>query len=464
MKQSCISCLAMVALCLAASGGLYAADYAPHDWDGSDLTLQDGDVLWGLHKNIGTLNIPKEAVVGILEYATTVPSSGYLDIQARRIILDGKIDAKGKGYPGGGGGGGGGGAVVARDDYTRGEGGIGGRGKTDPQIGADGGQGDRDQDAPGGNGGLGGQGLGDFGGTGGIGGVGKGDEAGTDGARGNDGGYDIPGINSDKTTDTSTRMGSGGGGGGGGAGGGTREGEWWEWDPVWSGAGGGGGGGASGGTGGGYVRLTVSEILLFRGEIDTSGTLGTNGSNGIAGRVSGNNSYGGDGGDGANVDAEGEGEGGVYGEPAEDARRGGPGGDGGAGSGGGVVLACEDNTGMFLTGTIYATGGGELLTNGGTVKILHPTGEIVNTAEINAGRVFEGSIWPEPTVTPTPTHTPTASPTPSPTPTASPTDTPTPIGTPTPTPLRGDLNRDGQVDFTDLLLFQQDWWKFKEGK
>ncbi|HQL63903.1 MAG TPA: hypothetical protein PLQ35_16625 [bacterium] len=459
MEQRWISFFTIVIFCATVPGFLYASNFAPHDWEGSDLTLQNGDVIWGLHKNVGTLKIPKEAVVGVLEYATTVPGSGYLDIQARAIILDGKIDAKGKGFPGGGGGGGGGGAVVAREDYVRGQGGIGGRGKTDVQIGMDGGQGKHGEDEPGGTGGSGGQGLGNFGGIGGAGGLGKGDKAGGDGAKGNDGGYDSPGANTDTSTDTSIRMGCGGGGGGGGAGGGTEKFDWYDWEtPQWMGAGGGGGGGASGGTGGGYVRLIVSSLLLFRGEIDTSGTLGLTGANGTNGSVSGNNSYGGNGGNGANVGPEGEGKGGTGGESAEDARRGGTGGDSGAGSGGGVVLACDDRTGMILLGTIHATGGGDLLTNGGTVKILYPTGEIVNTAEINAGRVFEGSIWPEPTVTPTPTYTPT------PSPTLSPTDTPTPIGTPTPAPIRADLNRDGRVDFKDLLLFQQDWWRFKEGK
>jgi len=153
MEQPRFFYLVILAFCLTAPGLPYADILAPHDWEGSDLTLQNGDVIWGLHKNVGTLRIPKQAVVGVLQYATTVPGSGYLDIQAREIILDGKIDAKGKGYPGGGGGGGGGGAVVAREDYVRGQGGIGGRGKTDLQIGMDGGQGKHGEDEPGGNGG-----------------------------------------------------------------------------------------------------------------------------------------------------------------------------------------------------------------------------------------------------------------------------------------------------------------------
>ena len=419
----------------------WAEHFAPHDWGGSSLTLNDGDVIWGTHQNLGTLTIPVDAEVRVMPYDGSTLGFGFVKIEAVTVIIDGKISARGAGYPAGAGGGGGGGAVQARQDRTRGEGGGGGRGETPSQDGRDGISGQRGDDEPGGDGGLGGQGVGPFGGAGGTAGKGRSDHSGGEGERGRDGGYNETEGNTDVTTDTSLLMGSGGGGGGGGAGGGTKEGPFY--DPVWYGGGGGGGGGAAGGSGGGYIKLITSDLLILRGEIDTSGTLGENGKPGEAGEVQGDDAFGGDGGDGADVGEPGDGEGGKGGEADEDAKAGGRGGDGGGGAGGGILLACPRENGMFVTGSINASGGGGSLSNGGTVKIMYVGKEPIVDADIRSGRLYEGFLYFEPTPTPTLPATPTPEPTPS------------------PTPLRSDLNRDGVIDFRDLLLFQQDWRKQK---
>ena len=70
-------------------------------------------------------------------------------------------------------------------------------------------------------------------------------------------------------------------------------------------------------------------------------------------------------------------------------------------------------------------------------------------------------IYPDgsPPNTPTPTPTITQTPTPTPTPTATPTPLPTatPTVTPTPCALFGDLDGNGQVDVTDLMLVSSRW-------
>ena len=73
------------------------------------------------------------------------------------------------------------------------------------------------------------------------------------------------------------------------------------------------------------------------------------------------------------------------------------------------------------------------------------------------GDVCEPTPTPTPTFTPTPTDTPTPTPTatftrtPTDTPTSTPTDTATPAATPRP-PCPGDVNHDGKVTASDLLL------------
>ncbi|MCX8037003.1 MAG: hypothetical protein N3D11_08140, partial [Candidatus Sumerlaeia bacterium] len=242
--------LCLLVLVLWIGGAAYTAEYPPADHGGYDFYLAPGDVVWGLHTNIRRFWIPPNTEVTVRGYVqssgqglttpnlqdvpdvgigsndllsqTTDVGSGMLEIHADEILIEGTLNARGKGYWGGAGGGAGGGASVYgfTGSLMPGHGGLGGSGMgmaAGGNNGADG-QGAFANGAAGGDGGSGGSGAGPAGGRAGIPGRGAFSSPGTSGGAGSPGGYFLPGINGDESTDMDVRLGSGGGGGGGGAG------------------------------------------------------------------------------------------------------------------------------------------------------------------------------------------------------------------------------------------------------
>ena len=326
-------------------------------------------------------------------------NGNYLTIHARTILIDGMIDATGRGNSGGEGGNGGG---------TRGTGGAGGK-----WTGTSGEDGLGGEDGRPGN--LGG---GDFGGNwgeGGGGGVrvdgGKGSDhggpssgdpgdPGSPGDPGFNGGYSYLKVNNEENSKTTevVYVGSGGGGGGGGGHGGgggggggldlgTSGGGWG--GPGGPGGVGGNGGGINeigkGGAGGGYIKLYAARTIRINGKIYTRGLAGRTGINGAEGEpgIAGHSS----------IDRPG-GSGGPGGQ-------GGKAGNGGNGAGGGILIKClatkdaGKGTGIFIESSaeVKTWGGSDIQTNaegnGGTVKIFCANGFSPSTDELN--RIFAGN-------------------------------------------------------------------------
>ncbi len=359
------------------------------DHSGADWTPADSEVISGFHYNIGTFHIPPDRVCFVLSWqGAGADTSGQLQLRGRKLRVEGRLDASGRGFGGGGGGqndstaspgglggtdstggrgqngtwggpdsvryggGGGGGSPAglggsarapAQAGYpgTLSAGGRGGNGRT----GASGGVGGNGYGGGGGGGGGGAAGGGG-GGGGGIGGLsafgtsganGAGSYRGTGGAgttgsspgSGQNGGYLNFGVNGDNTTDSSVYRGSGGGGAG------------------TSSSGSYGGGGGGGGAGGGAVRLEASESLFVSGTILTLGAGG-----------------------------------GRNGGPTFTTVR------GGGGAGGGVALCCGGA--LTISGTIDCRGyNRDTLweTNGGTIKLFYGTVDDGN-ATYRSGRFF----------------------------------------------------------------------------
>jgi hypothetical protein len=144
--------------------------------------------------------------------------------------------------------------------------------------------------------------------------------------KGNDGGYTLPGLNGDTSTDMSIRKGSGGGGG-----------------SSASNYGGGGGGGA----GGGCVALVSDGNLTIDGTLTSTGGGGGTGGQDVSGN----------------------------------------GGNGGGGGGGGILLM---GLKVAVTGSIDARGrlaNTPSLINGGTVKIFYEM-DLFSSASIQAGKMY----------------------------------------------------------------------------
>ena len=53
---------------LAAGPAAFAADHPPADHAGADLTLADGDRIWGLHTGVATFSVPAPATVFVAHY------------------------------------------------------------------------------------------------------------------------------------------------------------------------------------------------------------------------------------------------------------------------------------------------------------------------------------------------------------------------------------------------------------
>ena len=171
-------------------------------------------------------------------------------VTARVIIVEGKIDADGAGYPGGGGGGGGS-AGSARGLVSPGVG-----GDSDAESGQDG---RPNQSDVAGGGGNGGNGSGDGAGVGGRGGSPE-----SVGGHGDDGRHQPHEAGDDVCGGppvSTARPGSGGGGGGGGGGA----------NGTGCGIGAGAGGGGAGAPGGGAIFLLATERIEFHGELTARG-------------------------------------------------------------------------------------------------------------------------------------------------------------------------------------------------
>jgi len=351
----------------------YCAEYPPQDHGGANVFLQDGDVIWGEHTNVGVFSVANGARVIIRPYDGDTPSQPYgqLAVEAHVVIVAGNLDAAGSGYTGAGGGGGGAGSWP-------GLGGTGGAARYIARFagstslsgygGADG--------CPGSLSGCG------FSTGGGAGRDGDGPFAGVYEYHFNEdrlewerasGGYAAKEANGDTSIDDSLLIGSGACSGAGGFG--LRE------D---AGPGTAGYGGASGGSGGGKIRLHARDLLEIRdGSVITAdGTMGRPRN--------------------PAVPATGPG---AHGSPGADAWPPDPNVvinmtdwlvTGGAGAGGGILLRCDTPGGLELapTARISSLGGGasRLTVNGGTVKLFY-SGVDPETSGvlIEAGRVYKAS-------------------------------------------------------------------------
>lgn len=307
------------------------------DHGGGDLLIAEDSTLYGEHININNFVISALSTLSVSHYDPTTTMTGRLIIHANTIVIEGVIQASGVGYTGGGGGQGGG--------FT----GDVGNGRY-----------------PGFDGNYGSGSLGDgmavsFG----------------------EGGYNVPRLNTDESTDDSLLMGSGGLGGSGGSSDG-------------AGAGGGGGGG---GCGGGFVQLYAEHRLVLSGKVLTNGVLGQNGGDGDAstGRCFPNPNYpwmteyiAGVGGIGGNAWPPGDGLGGYGDSNLGCDSVGSRGGGGWSGAGGGVLLKCESFNGLNITGEINALGGGPIDSelNGGSLKIFSPSPVFLGGADIKVGRLY----------------------------------------------------------------------------
>lgn len=300
-----------------------STEFPPSDHGGEDLSLQNGDVIWGLHDNIGKFEISKGSVVIVRAYDPITTESGKLVVHASHIAVHGMLDASGSGYTGGGGSAGAGGKVFGVPNQTNGINGQPGQPRYSPYIGSH--LYPQDGDGP---------------------------------YRGvvseeivtpvRNGGYNTPAANTDETTDTSVLIGSGGAGMYQAVGSTPAD----SCTPIRGRTGGGGGG-----PGGGSIELYANKVLHIDGEVATRGHSGSDGTSGTSGSTTSGRPpcfvQHGDGGNGGNG----------YGNTGNGQRR------GGSGAGGGMLLYCPTAGGLTVTGTLDARGGRNGLSNGGTVKI-----------------------------------------------------------------------------------------------
>jgi len=268
MKKHRALILPTILLGLFSTNLSHAADFPPQDHQGADLILQDGDMIWGVHENVGRFEVPTSATVYVAPYdGFTTSARGGVEIRAEDIIINGFLSAQGAGYSGGGGGGTGGlarfqttpGASVLRAVGDAGKGGSGSYDLNSLQ-GRDGEVYAEFRSFSGTVFSLGGNGAEGDGPFGGI----------TTPNRyftfGQSGGYAGFQENEDKSTDESTLMGSGASGlAGDGRTDSRSDGRIY--------------GGAAGGNGGGFIRLIAAQELQISsiGSIRADGGLGNYG-------------------------------------------------------------------------------------------------------------------------------------------------------------------------------------------
>ncbi len=313
--------------------------HLPKDHQGADLILADGDVIWGMHSNIGRFEIPEGATVTVAPYDGFPQSEkGRVDIGAQSIEIAGTLTASGSGYSGGGGGAGC--TYIINGIFS-----IPSYGGTAAYLQVVNGGTDAHFSNPG----DGGNGDGEFAGQGST------DEA----HNGMDGGYNAPEGTGEILRDESVQMGSGGGGGAGGVRGIRRVGIWHPGD-----------GGGGGGNGGGAIVLRASEELqiTYTAQIEANGWFGGNAYkpyNYVT------NIYGGN----AVPPEEG-----LAGD-VSDSR-------GGRGAGGGILINAESAQTVTIESgaSITSLGGGGQKSNGGIVKLFLPAfHEGIDPSIIDAG-------------------------------------------------------------------------------
>lgn len=359
MKQLTLT-LALTAVSVAAT----AADHPPMDHAGANLTLANGDIIWGEHTNINVFSVPGGAKVLVAPFDGNHanPVRGSATVHARVVIIAGELDATGSGYSGGGGGGGG----AAQLPSQPGQGGkgryllnwCGGTLEANP-----GNPGDCGLGCP----------YAMWGGSGEDGDpeIGGESEAPDTNWLASCGGYGVPGANGDSSTNEVVRMGGGGAGARGGEG---------NWPIQYQG----GYGGASGGSGGGAVSLFATELLEVRegAVIRADGTMGRGRVPSLAPENNIPTS-------GANGSDAWPPEPGLVIDTTNWFRT------GGAGAGGGILLKCMAIGGLRLApdATISTLGGGasRLTVNGGTVKLFYSGADpTLSGVTIEAGRLFKG--------------------------------------------------------------------------
>jgi len=308
------------------------------DMGGVDMTINVDTIMGGKYVNIGkfTLNSGKTITVN--------QSIHFLEIEASVILIEGTINASGKGPTGGTGGAGG---AFANGSGVSGKGGMGGSngngtGGGFGGIGAGNGgfitqicgnflcSGNRDG-LNGGGGGAGGGSGGSYGGASGAGGWGAFGTGFTGASGGTYGNGGVANAAHGNITDFNITFGSGGAGGGGGGGG-------WSYGTT----------GGTGGAGGGMVSLFASDSieLTITARIYCNGDAGNAG--GTGGGESANNTY--------TCSVSGYSECGLCSESVYDGA-GGAGGGAGGGSGGGIRIQTPGIMKLKSGALIQANGG-----------------------------------------------------------------------------------------------------------
>jgi hypothetical protein len=117
--------LGLCVLCM--TGSALATDYTNDtDWAGGNWTLANGDVISGIHTNVGVFTIPSGATVTVLAYDTNSLLHGRVTVYAASADIQGTLSADAKGYPRGVGAG----APPSGSTCGGSYGGLGGMGNT----------------------------------------------------------------------------------------------------------------------------------------------------------------------------------------------------------------------------------------------------------------------------------------------------------------------------------------------
>jgi hypothetical protein len=92
LQGLCVLCMANSAL---------ATSYTNYtDWAGANWTLANGDVVSGVHTNVGIFTIPSGATVTVQGYDTNSLLHGRVRVYAASADIQGTLSADAKGYPG----------------------------------------------------------------------------------------------------------------------------------------------------------------------------------------------------------------------------------------------------------------------------------------------------------------------------------------------------------------------------
>jgi hypothetical protein len=90
--------LSFVALMLASNAaGAYFTNNT--DWAGANWTLANGDVVGGIHTNVGQFSIPSGAIVTVQPYAAAATNMGRVTVFSASADIAGTLSANGSGYP-----------------------------------------------------------------------------------------------------------------------------------------------------------------------------------------------------------------------------------------------------------------------------------------------------------------------------------------------------------------------------